>query len=31
MKITEVEPLAVDRFLFVKVHTDAGITVVGFS
>ena len=31
MKITKVEPLAVDRFLFVKVHTDAGITGIGES
>ena len=31
MKITQVEPLSVDRFLFVKVHTDAGITGIGES
>lgn len=31
MKITRVEPLSVDRFLFVKVHTDAGITGIGES
>ena len=31
MKITKVEPLSVDRFLFVKVHTDAGITGIGES
>ena len=31
MKITKVEPLSVDRFLFVKVHTDAGITGLGES
>ncbi len=29
MKITEVEPVRVDRFLFVKVHTDEGITGLG--
>ncbi len=26
MKIIEVEPLLVDRYLFLKIHTDAGIT-----
>lgn len=31
MKITHVEPLLVDRFLFVQVHTDAGITGLGES
>ena len=31
MKITKVEALSVDRFLFVKVHTDAGITGIGES
>ena len=31
MKITRVEPLTVDRFLFVKIHTDAGITGIGES
>ena len=31
MKITKVEPLSVDRFLFVKVYTDAGITGLGES
>lgn len=31
MKITAVEPIAVDRFLFVKVHTDEGITGLGES
>jgi len=31
MKITRVEPLSVDRFLFVKIHTDAGITGIGES
>ena len=25
MKITKVEPLLLDRFLYVRVHTDAGI------
>ncbi len=29
MKITEIELLPVDRYLFVKVHTDAGITGLG--
>ncbi|MCH8868947.1 MAG: galactonate dehydratase [Chloroflexi bacterium] len=29
MKITSVEPYPVDRYLFVKVHTDAGITGIG--
>ena len=29
MKITEVEPIRIDRFLFVKVHTDEGITGLG--
>ena len=29
MKITKVEPIRVDRFLFVKVHTDEGITGLG--
>ena len=31
MKITKVEPLLLDRYLFVKVHTDAGITGIGES
>ncbi len=31
MKVTKVEPLSVDRFLFVKVHTDVGITGIGES
>ena len=31
MKITRVEPLSVDRFLFVKIYTDAGITGIGES
>jgi galactonate dehydratase len=31
MKITAVEPIPVDRYLFVKVHTDAGITGLGES
>lgn len=31
MRITRVEPLSVDRFLFVRVHTDAGITGIGES
>lgn len=29
MKITAVEPVRIDRFLFVKIHTDAGITGLG--
>ena len=31
MKITKVETLPIDRYLFVKVHTDAGITGLGES
>jgi galactonate dehydratase len=31
VKITRIEPIFVDRFLFVKVHTDAGITGLGES
>jgi galactonate dehydratase len=31
LKITRIEPVAVDRYLFVKVHTDAGITGLGES
>lgn len=31
MKITAVEPLAIDRYLFVQVHTDEGITGLGES
>ncbi len=31
MKITKVEPLLLDRFLYVRVHTDAGITGLGES
>ena len=29
MKITKVEPIFVDRYLLVRVHTDAGITGLG--
>ncbi|MFN8521853.1 MAG: galactonate dehydratase [Chloroflexota bacterium] len=31
MKITRIEPIFTDRYLFVKVHTDAGITGLGES
>jgi galactonate dehydratase len=31
MKITRIEPIAVDRYLFVRVHTDAGIVGLGES
>jgi galactonate dehydratase len=31
MKITSVEPVSIDRFLFVQVHTDAGISGLGES
>ena len=31
MKITAVETVSVDRYLFVKVHTDAGIAGLGES
>src|ERR1044072_1046346 len=31
MKITKVEPLLLDRFLYVRVHTDSGITGIGES
>ncbi len=31
MKISAVEPLAIDRYLFVQVHTDAGIVGLGES
>ena len=31
MKITSVEPIPVDRYLFVKVHTDDSITGLGES
>ena len=31
LKITRVEPLAIDRYLFVQIHTDAGITGLGES
>jgi galactonate dehydratase len=31
MKITNVEPVRADRYLFVRVHTDAGLTGVGES
>ena len=31
MKITAIETVAVDRYLFVKVHTDAGLTGLGES
>ncbi len=31
MKITAVEPIMVDRYMFVQVHTDAGITGLGES
>ena len=29
MKITDVKPIAMDRYLFVKIYTDEGITGVG--
>jgi galactonate dehydratase len=29
MRITRVEPIFVDRYLFVRIHTDAGITGIG--
>ena len=29
MKITKVEPLLLDRFLYVRVHTDSGLTGLG--
>ena len=29
MKITDVQTIFVDRYLFVQVHTDAGITGLG--
>jgi galactonate dehydratase len=31
MEITEIEPVYADRYLFVRVHTDAGITGIGES
>ena len=31
MKITKVEPLLLDRFLYVRVHTDSGIVGIGES
>ena len=31
MKITAIETIPVDRYLFVQVHTDAGITGLGES
>jgi len=31
MKIVEIESIPVDRYLFVKVHTDTGITGLGES
>ena len=31
MKITKVEPLLLDRFLYVRVHTDSGIVGLGES
>jgi L-alanine-DL-glutamate epimerase-like enolase superfamily enzyme len=31
MRITEIETIFVDRFLFVQVHTDEGITGLGES
>ena len=31
MKIVEIETILVDRYLFVKVHTDEGITGLGES
>ena len=31
MKITEVKPIAMDRYLFVKISTDEGITGYGES
>jgi hypothetical protein len=31
VKITDLETLFVDRYLFVRVHTDAGITGLGES
>ena len=31
MKITDIETIHVDRYLFVKIHTDAGITGLGES
>ena len=31
MKITKVEPMLLDRFLYVRVSTDAGITGIGES
>jgi len=31
VKITQVEAIFVDRYLFVRVHTDAGITGIGES
>jgi galactonate dehydratase len=31
VRITDVEPLLIDRYLFVRIHTDAGITGLGES
>ena len=31
MKITKVEPLLLDRFLYVRISTDKGITGIGES
>ncbi len=31
LRITRVEPLPIDRYLFVQIHTDAGITGLGES
>ena len=31
MKITKVEPLLIDRYLFVQIHTDSGLTGLGES
>ena len=31
MKITDIETIHVDRYLYVKIHTDAGITGLGES
>ena len=31
MKITSVEPMLIDRYLFVQIQTDAGFTGVGES
>ena len=31
MKITKIEPLLIDRYLFVKIYTDEGLTGLGES